>query len=223
MHVTWYLRFLTFLTPCFCIWNIIKVIVQWGRKKVTLFCCIFSHFWAVKYTMHMCVHVKLLQSCILIMLQNLHLIMSPALQVGSFLLAPPGKPSMHITGIKKHTFIDWKGGWVPLCIYLLFPLYLDTLAPCTLCSGKLGLTPTVSIHSFLCLLTSVGIGQWGNALTCFLHTVPTFVSSPFGKFLSNSFENIVCFWEEVAMEVFTSLNFVFLILLLLKKHIHMSA
>ena len=118
---------------------------------------------------------------------------------------------------KKHTFIDWKGGWVALCIYLLFPLYLDTFAPCTLGSGELSLTPTVSIHSFLCLLTSVGIGQWGNALTYFLYTVSTFVSSPFGKFLSNSFEYIICFWEEVAIEVFTSLNFVFLILLLFKK------
>ena len=127
MHVPRYLGFLTFLAPCFCIWNIIKVIVQWGRKEVTLFCCIFSHFWAIKYIMYMCVHVKLLQSCIFIMLQNLHLIMSPALQVGSFLLAPPGKRSIHITGIKNiHLLIDKEDELH--CVYTFcFPFTLTPL------------------------------------------------------------------------------------------------
>ena len=75
----------------------------------------------------MCVHIKLLQSCIFIMLQNLHLIMSPALQAGSFLLAPSGKPSMYITGIRNiHLLIKKENE--SHCVYTFcFPFTLTPL------------------------------------------------------------------------------------------------
>ena len=105
MHVTWYLRFLTFLTPCFCIWNIIKVIVQWGRKKVTLFCYIFSHFWAVKYTMHMC-------ACEVASVMHLDHASEPASHyvsciAGGFFSTSAAWEAQHAYNWHKKTYIYW--------------------------------------------------------------------------------------------------------------------